>query len=350
MEETGFTFENLFRAAKECSKGVRWKNSVIKWHENASRFCLRLEKELADGTFKWSDSVKMVITSPKKRIVNSLRFRDRVVQRCMCNTGLYDDLTRGNIYDNGACQNGKGTMFARNRLKCHIQRHFRKFGNNGWVLSLDIKKFFDSIPHDKLVNFVFKRVKSNRYRWMVRDLIRMGGNNGVGLELGSQISQLLAVGYLSPIDYFAKQVARIDGYVRYCDDILVLIPPRCTQPDGTVVDGKEIALSLKKIFAKMLADLGLELNHKSTIYPLRHGIKFLGFRHKLSSGGGVIDTPLRKQTRKENKKISRLIEKRLPPEALKRHFYAWSGYYKNCKSNRHVNELKRRICDYECNP
>lgn len=347
MEEAGFTFENLLRAAKECARGVHWKNSVVKWQENLPRFCLRLERELAEGTFKWSESVKMLITSPKKRIVNSQRFRDRVVQRCMCNGGLYEDLTRGNVYDNGACQNGKGTLFMRNRLKCHLQRHYRKYGDAGWVLSLDVKRFFDSIPHDKLVSFIFQRVKSNRHRWMVRDLIRMGGTEGTGLELGSQISQLMAVGYLSPIDYFAKRVARIEGYVRYCDDIVILIPPECVQPEGTIVAGREVAMALKGTITKMLFDLGLSLNPKSTIYPIRQGIKFLGFRHRLTSGGGVLDTPLQKQTRKEKRKITKLMNKQLSPEAVVRHFNAWAGYYKHCKGKQQIHKLERRLNEYE---
>ena len=67
----------------------------------------------------------------------------------MCNNGLYRDLTRGNIHDNGACQNGKGTTFTMDRLDCHLQRFWRKHGTDGWVLRLDIRRFFDSIRQAK---------------------------------------------------------------------------------------------------------------------------------------------------------------------------------------------------------
>lgn len=340
---TIFTYGNLLKAAKKCMNGVRWKNSVIKWQENLPKYCLQLEQELASDKFKWSDSIKMMITSPKRRQVNSLLFRDRVVQRCMCDNGLYEDLTRGNIYDNGACQVGKGTTFSRNRLKCHMQRHFRKHGREGWVLSLDIKSFFDSIPHDRMIRFVFHNVRSHRFRWMARDLIKMGGKDGAGIELGSQISQLLAVGYLSPLDYFCKHKAGIDGYVRYCDDIIILVPKECQQPDGRVIDGLTVARNLKAKIIEILKDLGLTLNPKSAIYPLKQGVRFLGFRHKLTSGGAIKDTPVKKKISRERRRLRKMLRKNVSGENISKHLVSWTGYYKNCSDKAIIEHLTSEV-------
>ena len=322
MTETVFTYGNLLRAARKCMRGVGWKNSVIKWRENLPAYCLRLERELARGTFKWSAPVQMAIASPKPRMVNSLRFRDRVVQRCMCDNGLYDDLTRGNDYDNGACQNGKGTAFSRGRLIRHLRRHWLKHGDKGWVLSLDVSRFFDSIPHGKLVNLVFQRVKSNRHRWMVRDLIRMGGKDGVGLDLGSPISQLLAVAYLTPVDYLCRHVAGVAGYVRYCDDIIALVPPVCVQPDGREVDGLTVARNLRDKVAAALGELGLALNPRSTIHPIRQGVRFLGHRHTIKGGGRVVAKPLRDKLRRQRGRLRRMLAKGVPPDRIARHLAA----------------------------
>lgn len=57
-------------------------------------------------------------------------------------------MTRNFIYDNCACQKGKGTDFARGRLKCHLQRCYRKNGLDAWVLQCDIKHYYDNIQHD----------------------------------------------------------------------------------------------------------------------------------------------------------------------------------------------------------
>ncbi len=351
MEET-FTFENLLQAAKECAKGVKWKNSVIKWDANILNYCLRLEQDLASGRFRWSDYIIMQITSPKPRTVNSLRFRDRVVQRCMCNTGLYDDLTRGNVYDNGACQKGKGTKFARNRLKCMMQRHFRQFEDKGWVLSLDIHSFFNSIPHDRLIQMVYRRVRNPRYRQMVAQVIRSFStpeSPGKGIGLGSQISQLLAVAYLSPVDYFAKMMARIDGYIRYCDNIIILIPDKITGPDGQTRDGKIIAQNVRNAIVRILTDLGLELNPKSTLFPLDKGINFLGFHYQLKKTGGVSVIPLKSSFRRERRKLGRMIKKMkggdttIKPQDVWNSFVSWKGYFQDSDAYNRIHKMELEL-------
>lgn len=350
MEETTFTFENLLQAAKECCKGVKWKNSVCKWDANILNYCLRLERDLAEDKFSWSPYIAMKITSPKPRTVNSLRFRDRVVQRCMCNNGLYEDLTRGNIYDNGACQKGKGTKFARNRLKCAMQRHFRQFGNNGYVLSLDIHSFFNSIPHDKLIQMVYNKVRNPRYRIMVAQVIRSFStpeqpDRGIGL--GSQISQLLAVAYLSPVDYFCKMKACIDGYIRYCDNIIILVPDTITAPDGITRTGKEVAQNLKTVIQQLIESLGVELNPKSTIFKLEQGINFLGFRFRLKETGGVSVMPLRNCFKRERRKLSRLIKKykagQVSKEDVWNSFRSWSGYFQDGDCYNRLKNMENKL-------
>lgn len=352
MQEETFTFENLLQAAKECAKGVKGKNSVIKWDANILNYCLRLEQDLASGRFRWSDYVIMQITSPKHRIVNSLRFRDRVVQRCMCNTGLYDDLVRGNIYDNGACQKDRGTKFARNRLKCMMQRHFRKNQNRGWVLSLDIHSFFDSIPHDRLIQMVYNRVRNPRYRQMVAQVIRSFSTPekpGKGIGLGSQISQLLAVAYLSPVDYFAKMVAHIDGYIRYCDNIIILIPDKIAGPDGQTRDGKVIAQNIKTAIVRILTDLGLELNPKSALFPLDKGISFLGFHYQLKATGGVSVLPLKSSFRRERRKLAKMLKKmnsgdvKITPKDIWNSFVSWKGYFQDSDAYNRIHKMELEL-------
>ena len=58
--------------------------------------------------------------------------------------------SRSFIYDNGACIKGKGIKFAIDRLKCHLQRHYRKYGTDGYALVFDFSKYFDNIEHKPL--------------------------------------------------------------------------------------------------------------------------------------------------------------------------------------------------------
>ncbi len=260
-----FSYRNLVEAAFECAKGVKWKNSVIRWCNDILPLCLKLRKELLNGKYKLTPFNEFTVTRPKPRVIRAQHFRDRVVQRVMCNCGLYYDLTKDNIYDNGACQKGKGTSFALERFAVMLRKYQRRHGNTGYVLQLDIRKFFDSIPHDRLKIMVRRKVRSKIMAEMVCDIIdSYPGDRGIGL--GSQISQLLAINYLSDLDHKIKEQCGIKYCGRYSDD-LVLVHP-----------SKEHLQYCWKVITSDLADLGLILNPKSTLHKLEQGISYLHFK------------------------------------------------------------------------
>ena len=294
---TTITFDSLVQAALECARGVKWKDSIATWvhPRNIAANCLRLWRELDNGTYKLGGYVVFDVVEPKRRTIRSPRFRDRVVQRAMCNTGLYRDLTRGNIHDNAACQLRKGTTFAMDRLNCHLQRHFRKHGTDGWCLRLDIHKFFDSIPHEPLKDMVRRKVSNPEYRDYVIEVIDSFDDPGIGL--GSQISQLLAISYLSDLDHFIKEKMGIKAYIRYSDDIVI------------IHHDKDHLLHVWKVVEKMLCELGLSLNPKSTLHPLKDGIDFLKFKFRLTATGKVVRILNRRSSVRIVKRLKRLVAK-----------------------------------------
>ena len=287
------TFDSLIEAANQCARGVKWKDSIASWvhPRNIALNCNRLKRELDDGTYRLGGYVTFEVMEPKRRTIRSPKFRDRVVQRAMCNNGLYRDLTRGNIHDNGACQNGKGTTFTMDRLDCQLQRFWRKHGTDGWVLRLDIRRFFDSIPHDRLKAMVGRMVSREEYRDRVCEVIDSFSDPGIGL--GSQISQLLAIAYLSDLDHHIKQDLGIRHYVRYSDDMVL------------IHESKECLQRAWEDVAHRLEELGLALNPKSTLHPLRQGVRFLKFRFVLTESGKV----LRLLDRRNSVRIRRRLRK-----------------------------------------
>jgi len=294
---TCLTIDDLMQAARECSRGVKWKASVASWvapcHLAAN--CLKLWRELDGGSYRLSDYVTFEITSPKRRVIRSPRFRDRVVQRAMCNRGLYRDLTRSNILDNAACQIGKGTLFAQERLAGMLREHWRHHGNAGWCLRLDVRHFFDSLPHGGLKAMVARQVRNPEFAARVEEVIDSFPDPGIGL--GSQISQLLAIAYLSPLDHFVKERLGIQAYVRYSDDIVM------------VHHDREHLRRAWDVVREMLDGLGLSLNPKSTLYPLRHGVDFLKFKFRLSATGKVVRILNRRSPHRILKRLKGLLRK-----------------------------------------
>lgn len=309
------TLSGLLRAAYECARGVRWKASVARWtapHAIVPN-CMRLLHELQAAAYRLSGYTVFHVTEPKPRLIRAPRLRDRIVQRALCNAGLYDDLTRDAIHDNCACQLGKGTKFARDRLTCFLQRHYRKHGTDGWVLQLDIRRFFDSLPHDRLHALVDAKVRPSMRACVHMTIDSFPG--GVGIGLGSQISQLLAVAYLSPMDHVIKERFHIRHYIRYSDDMVFV------HHDRAALAG------IRSAVAGMLADLGLRLNPKSSLRPLGHGIRFLGFRFMLADTGKVVRRPCPGSFFRMRKRIGRLARNPLATqEALLHAFASWKAH------------------------
>ena len=193
-----------------------------------------MRQDLINGTYKIQPYYIFYIHTPKKRQIVSTRLRDRIWQRSMCNNGLYDDLTRGFIHDNCACQTGRGTHYAMARLECHMQRIWRKHGPAVWVAKLDISKFFPSIPHIVAKAAAAKRIRDEHFRQHVFDIIDSFKDERPqaeidaypfgprGIALGSQISQLVALAVLDDIDHYIKERLHIRHYVRYMDDLVLI--------------------------------------------------------------------------------------------------------------------------------
>ncbi len=89
-----------------------------------------------------------------------------------------------------------------------------------FFLKLDIRKYFDSIPHEELLRRLARRFKDARLLDLVARIVgSFRGQVGRGITIGSLTSQHFANFYLGWFDRFAKEVLRIRGYVRYMDDM-----------------------------------------------------------------------------------------------------------------------------------
>lgn len=310
------SFESLYKAMHICKRNVMWKDSVAGFVKNGISNCHKLHEELMNGTYKIAPYSVFEVHEKKTRMIVSTRMRDRVAQRSLCDNYLYQQLTKGFIYDNCACLIGKGTDFARNRLKCHLQRHFRKYGLNGYVLKVDIHDYFGSTLHSVAKEVVAKRVPDEWARQMVFDIIdsfdQLSPDRGMGL--GSQITQLVQLAVLDDLDHEIKEWMGIKGYVRYMDDFIL------------VHESKEHLEKCLKTIVERLAGLSLELNmKKTTIQPISHGINFLGFTYKLIETGAVVMKLQKGKASKERRKL-RKQSTVMSPDKLDESYKSWRTF------------------------
>lgn len=303
------SFENLYKAMKKCCRGVRWKDSVVRYETNGLKNTFKLSKRLKNGSYKSQPYQTFHIYEPKERIIDAPRLVDRQFQRSLCDNGLYDDLTEHFIRDNYACQIGRGTDDALERMKVQLRRYYQKHGCHGWFLKCDIQKYFPSTRHDVANKIIEKYCTDQNAIKAVQNVID-SFDGDVGIGLGSQISQLIELTVLNDLDHFIKERLRIKEYVRYADDFILM----CDDRDYLVH-------CLRKIEQK-LSVIGLQLNNKTTIQPMQHGVIFLQWRFVLTETGKVLMLMDPSKVTRQRHKMRKLWEKERDgkiPEGSTRH-------------------------------
>lgn len=278
-----FSYENLYRAYKKCRRNVAWKASVQRYISQAPLNVYDTWVKLANGTYQSPRFFEFdIIERGKKRHIRSTNIGERIVQRCLCDNALVPVIGSTFVHDNGACVKNKGYDFAVNRLVCHLERHIRKHGTDGYILIGDLKSFFDNIMHWAVSKLLRKELSDLRLIGLSEDLIKQfdpdaPAESRKGLGLGSQISQLLAPAVASCIDHFVKEVLRIKGYGRYMDDFYL------------IHEDKEYLRYCKEEIRKKCAELGMTLNERKTqIVKLSHGFTFLKVRFYITDTGKII--------------------------------------------------------------
>lgn len=321
-----FTFDNLYCAFKKCCRGVGWKASTQRYKANALQNINDTLRSLQNGTYKSRGFYEFdVVERGKPRHIKSVHISERVVQRCLCDNALVPMFGKSFIYDNGACIEHKGIDFAVRRLVCHLQRHFRKHGTNGYALVFDFSRYFDNIQHEPLKEVVDKAFTDTRVARLVNGFIDDFGE--VGLGLGSQISQVSALMYPNRLDHYIKEVLHIKHYGRYMDD-------------GYLIhDSKEHLQKCLQEIRRICAELGIKLNVKKTqIVKLSRGLNFLKRHFILTDTGGVIIKPARKGITKMRHKLRTfkwwLDEGKMTIEDIRTSYISWKGHIKHCNAYR----------------
>ena len=214
----------LYDAFQKSKKGVDWKCSIQRYEANVLPEVMKLRKALVNENYKQKPFFEFDISERgKHRHIKSLHISDRVLQRALCDYVLIPVFYRYLIYDNGASVKGKGIEFTRNRIVAHLQKYYRKHGNKGYILLLDFSKFFDSIPHDKLMEMIREKISDERLIKLLEDIIKtFDEGNGRSLGIGSQVSQIFGIYYPTRIDNYIKVVKGCKYYGRYMDDLYVI--------------------------------------------------------------------------------------------------------------------------------
>jgi RNA-directed DNA polymerase len=245
------------------AKALRGKRS----RPEAREFARHLDRNLPDmaaglraGTFPVGRFRQFVIHDPKERVITAPCFAERVLHHAVVNV-CEPHLERWLVPDTYACRTGKGRVAA-------LLRAGQVAGRFPFFLKLDVRKYFDSIPHDPLLERLARRFKDRRLLALLERIVRsFRGSLRRGIPIGSLTSQHLANFYLGWFDRFVKEGPRVKGYVRYVDDMALWADTRAALREALSAGGAFLREELR-------------LEWKPTPYGNRneHGMDFLGCR------------------------------------------------------------------------
>lgn len=330
IKETVCSYDNLSAAMWRCAKNVKWKDSVAGYLMHGAANTYGLKKDILNGEYKISKYSRFKVYEPKERDIVSTKFRDRQFQRSLTDNYLYDAITKSFIYDNHACQIGRGTDSARNRLAIHLGKHNREHGNAGYILKCDLHNYFGSTSHVLAKAAVAKRVHDIWARKCVYDIIdSYDGDRGIGL--GSQITQLIELAMLDDLDHIIKEQLHVKHYIRYMDDFMI------------IHKDKEVLWQCLETINEWLSTYELELNAKKTqIIPASKTVRFLGFNYRIANNGRVLRTlpkdKITHERRKLRKQVALAKQGQMTKAQVNECYQSWRAHA--AKGNNHKLVLK----------
>ena len=248
-------------------KGKRKKRDVQEFKINLMDNILGLHGDLKSKKYDHGGYEHFKINDPKPRNIHKARVRDRLLHHAIYRI-LYPFFDRTFISDSFSCRDDKGTHKALNRFRSFAYTVSKNNTRTCWILKCDIRKFFENINHDILLDILKRHIFDQDIILLLEKVIRsFSVKPDTGLPLGNLTSQLLVNIYMNEFDQFIKHRLRIRRYIRYADDFVVLSK-----------DKDCLHQQIPRIKGFLQTNLKLEL-HEDKIYlkTLASGLDFLGW-------------------------------------------------------------------------
>jgi RNA-directed DNA polymerase len=305
--------------------------TVERFAKDSQSRLLAVKEHLERGTYQ-PTPVKRVwipkLGSPEKRPLGIPTVRDRVVQ-CALRMVIEPIFEREFAPQSYGFRPGRSCHDALRRVDELLK------SGHGHVVDIDIKGYFDAIPHERLMARVSEKIADSRVLELIERFLTAGVMEGVqrweaekGAPQGAVMSPLLANIYLNPLDWLMQRAGM--EMVRYADDLVVL----CRDPQN--------AQRAMEMIQQWMGEAGLELNHqKSRVIDLTirgSHFDFLGYRFWRGKSGRVrrfvrpksktkLHERIKPLTRRSNRWGLEAIISRINPILR-----GWYGYFKQASA------------------
>ena len=293
---------------------------------------LSIRQELLEGRYEPQPVKRVEIPKPTGgvRKLGIPTVKDRFIQQAVLQI-LQPEWDRTFSEYSYGFRPGRNARQAVAKAQEYIQQGY------GWVVDIDLEKFFDRVNHDMLMSRVAKRVGDKRVVRLIRSYLNSGVlEDGLvktveeGTPQGGPLSPLLSNLFLDELDRELEK--RGHRFVRYADDSNIYVRSQRA--------GERVMASITKFITKKLK---LKVNESKSAVAQPQNRKLLGFSFTWGS------TPKRRlapQTVERFKsKVRRLTLRRKgfsvgTIEPLKRYLRGWIGYFGYCQTPSVVGRLE----------
>ncbi len=276
------TYENLYDGYLLARKNKRYNDNVLQYSANLEENLIDAVNRLQWKTYEPGDLHPFYEYFPKVRLIHSAPFADRVIN-CAAYKVLWPIYARSMYEHSYGSIPGKGTLRAVKRLQSWMRMVRRK--PDKWYLGkMDIQKFFFRVPVSVQLREMGRPLDDPDMLWFLDKAIHSDGRPfglpldctdvttaervaGIGMQVGSLISQTTANVVLTPLDHFIKRELRVPYYIRYMDDMMILTPSKAATWDA-----------IYAVDDFLREHLGLQLNTKTAVMPVGTGVEFVGRR------------------------------------------------------------------------
>jgi retron-type reverse transcriptase len=162
--------ENLFRAWDQFKKGKLSKMDVLQFERHLEDNVFFLSNELLEQAYRHRPYQTFRICDPKPRLISKAGVRDRLIHHVIFD--YLDNVFNATfIYHSYSSRLNKGTHLAIQNLNHSLRALSVNYTRPVYALKCDIKRFFHSINHQKLLNIIKSRVKDAQILWLLDEVI-----------------------------------------------------------------------------------------------------------------------------------------------------------------------------------
>ena len=290
-----FCFHKVMYYADKCCNGVRYKRSTqnfeLHMFTNIAKTCFNIK----NNQYKVGDTYQFQINERGKvRNINAPYIYDRLVHKVLSNEIINPVYSSHLIYDNGASMKNKGFLFCINRVKLKLIKWVKRYGLNGYVVTIDFSKYFENCSHE-VIHTIHKKYINNDYIIkVIEDYLFISK----GIALGVEIAQREACMIPNRLDHYLESNHCM--VERYMDDTFF------------IVDSYDRAICLLNKYYEICRELNIKINkNKTKIIPIGKRFLFCKWYFNINHNYKVRIIPHKSTIYRQRRKLKRMIKKKV---------------------------------------